>query len=304
MPEVMAWRISIGSNCGNNPVQPRSRAAASANRAVDFDSHDLMSSARIIQALGQIPGVSSLLRWVARQYPEGSVVSIKHGEAAGFRWKRHHRYVNGYWIGQYELPIQMALKRELRAGDTFFDVGANAGFFTLVAANLVGPTGKCVSFDPLPANVESLHEQVELNGLTYCQVDARAVGDAVGEAIFYFDYAGDPQGHLGELRRESESHIKVNVTTLDQAVEQWGAPAFIKLDVEGAEDKVLEGARQTIERVKPSWLIEIHTPQCEAAVRETLKRAGYAFFQVSGEAITEGSVLPNHVIARHRHHAV
>src|SRR5437763_1291560 len=196
----------------------------------------------------------------------------------------------------------MALKRELRAGDTFFDVGANAGFFTLVAAKLVGPTGKCVSFDPLPANVESLREQIELNRLTYCHVDARAIADAAGEAVFSFEFAGDPQGHLGGPRRQSENQIKVLLTTLDQAAERWGTPTFIKLDVEGAEDKALQGARHTIERIRPTWLIEIHTPDCEAAVRETLMRAGYAFSQVSGEAIPPGSVLPHHVIARHREH--
>src|SRR3954452_16330369 len=119
-----------------------------------------MSSARVIEAIGRIPGVGRLLRWVARHYPEGSVVTIKHGEAAGLKWKRHHRYVNGYWIGQYELDIQAALKRELKPGQTFFDVGANAGFFTLVAAKIVGASGKCVAFDPLPMNQESIREQV------------------------------------------------------------------------------------------------------------------------------------------------
>src|SRR5688572_25684309 len=109
-----------------------------------------MPSARLIETLGKVPLLSQALRWYARRHPEGSVVTIKSGEAAGFKWKRHHRYVNGYWLGQYELPLQQALKRELKPGDTFFDVGANAGFFTLIAARLVGPTGKCVAFDPAP----------------------------------------------------------------------------------------------------------------------------------------------------------
>src|SRR3954464_11056302 len=106
-----------------------------------------MSSGRLIETAGRIPVMGQFLRWVAHHYAEGSVITIKHGEAAGYRWKRHHRYVNGYWIGHYELEIQNPLKRELRSGETFFDVGANAGFFTLVAAKLVGTSGRCIAFD-------------------------------------------------------------------------------------------------------------------------------------------------------------
>src|SRR5688572_6197279 len=103
------------------------------------DSHDggpprgsPMGVDKLLQVAGRIPGVSSTLRWWAGRYADGSVVRIRSGLAAGYRWKRYHRYVNGYWIGHYELPIQETLRRELAPGDKFYDVGANAGFFTLV----------------------------------------------------------------------------------------------------------------------------------------------------------------------------
>src|SRR3954471_7327801 len=153
--------------------------------------------AKLIELVGKMPLLGPALRRMAHNFPEVSVVEIRSGEAAGFRWKRHHRYVNGYWIGQYELPIQQALKRELRAGQTFLDIGANAGFFTLVAAKLVGPTGKCVAFDPLPANIESIREQIELNSLSYVTPIQQAVGDQVGESTFSFAAVGSASGHLG-----------------------------------------------------------------------------------------------------------
>src|SRR5260221_11618282 len=127
-----------------------------------------MKTAQLTSFVGRLPLISSCLRWYASHYVEGSVIRIRQGHAAGFLWKRHHRYVNGYWIGHYEFPIQEALKRELKLGDTFYDVGANAGFFTLVAARLIGPQGKCVAFDPSPDNYASVTEQIQLNSLNNC----------------------------------------------------------------------------------------------------------------------------------------
>ncbi|MBX7246996.1 MAG: FkbM family methyltransferase, partial [Candidatus Sumerlaeaceae bacterium] len=126
-------------------------------------------------------------------------------------WRRHHRYVNGYWVGVYELPLQETIHRELRPGQTFFDIGANAGFFTLVAALTVGPSGKCVAFEPLPENAESVREQVELNGLAHCHLVQEAVTNRSGLADFSFDTVGDSQAHIGS----SGNSIQVRATTLD-----------------------------------------------------------------------------------------
>src|SRR5216683_2563800 len=119
--------------------------------------------AGVINRLGALPLIGPALRRMARRFPEGSVVRIHTGLAAGLNWRRHHRYVGGYWIGNYELDVQHALKRLLRPGDVFYDIGANAGFFSLLATKLVGPTGRVVSFEPLPENVQSIREQMELN---------------------------------------------------------------------------------------------------------------------------------------------
>ncbi len=87
-----------------------------------------MIKERLTGVLGKLPMASQALRWFANQDPEGSVVRSSQGLAKDLLWKRHHRCVNGYWIGHYEFEIQAALKRWLTLGDTFFVVGANAGF--------------------------------------------------------------------------------------------------------------------------------------------------------------------------------
>lgn len=258
----------------------------------------VVNRAELITFAGRVPLLGAALRRLARRYAEGSVVEIKQGIAAGLRWKRHHRYVNGYWIGHYELPIQEALRRELSPGQTFFDVGANAGFFTLVAARLVGAQGKCVAFDPLPGNTESIREQVELNSLSHCVVVPEAVGERPGTATFSFASAGDSQAHLGEGRRQGEQAIEVKVTTLDVAMAQHGAPHFVKLDVEGAEAQVLNGATQVLTVARPKWLIELHGPDCERGVKQILSAQAYRFFDLDGQELSAEPVLPHHVIAK------
>lgn len=259
-----------------------------------------MDRAKVVDFIGRVPVVGETLRKFARRYPEGSVVEIRTGVAAGLRWKRHHRYLNGYWVGHFELEIQNALRREIKAGDAVYDVGANAGFFTLIAARLTGPAGRVVAFDPAPENCESIREQVELNGFApYSTAVQKAIGGSAGRATFSFAASGSPMGHLGGAG-SGEHSVEVEVTTLDAAAEAYGPPTFIKLDVEGAEGEVMAGARNLLASgaARPAWLIELHSPQCEADVKRQLAAAGYQFSDLAGDPVPAGAQLPHHVIAR------
>jgi FkbM family methyltransferase len=256
-----------------------------------------VNTATLITAVGRLPFMGWALRRLAHCYREGSVVTLRSGVAAGMRWRRHHRYVNGYWIGQYELPIQEGLARELKPGMVFFDVGANAGFFTLVAAKLVGSQGKCVAFDPMPENVESVRQQIKLNELGYCTAVQKAVGAHVGEAEFTFGTAGDSTGRFGS-GGDGKTTMTVKVTTLDEAIARFGRPDFIKMDIEGAEVDALAGAERVLKEERPTWLIELHGPDCERGVRRIMSEHGYGFFDLRNNPILSGMELPHHVLAK------
>lgn len=256
-----------------------------------------MNTPKLIESVGRIPLLSHGLRWCANRYPEDSVVRIKTGSAAGLFWKRHHRYVNGYWIGHYELPIQEALGREVGRGDTFFDIGANAGFFTLVAANLVGPSGRCVAFEPAADNCASIREQLELNSLDHAALVPEAISNCEGTATFAFAAPGSPMGHLGQGGLH-ERQIEVKTTTVDAACARFGKPDFIKMDIEGAEISAFAAAQQTLTEFRPRWLIELHGPDCEREVRGRLSAANYSFFHIAGDPVPAGTPLPNHFLAR------
>ncbi len=256
-----------------------------------------VSKARLICFLGKIPWVSHVVRWRASQYKDGTVVTIRTGLAQGMRWRRYHRYVNGYWIGQYEWPIQQAMRREPEKGHVLYDLGANAGFLSLVGCCLVGNSGCVVSFDPDPDNCESMRQQIELNGLDNWIVVKRAVSSEPGRLAFARTKPGALTGHIGDPT-EDEEVIGAEVMTLDMALESFPCPQFIKMDVEGAEVRVLQGATRMISEVRPVWLVELHGREYAEEVAGILAKAEYSLFSIDGTHISHKDTLPPHIIAR------
>ena len=256
-----------------------------------------MSFAKLLGVVGRVPGVSSVLRFAARRYREGSVVAIRCGHGRGLLWKRSHRYVNGFWVGQYELGMQDALARLLKPDGVFFDVGANAGFFSLLAAARFAPRGRCVAVEPLPVNCETMREQAKLNGLQNWTILQQAVADRPGRLAFVHSAGAVDMGHLGEVTQgASESSFEVDVTTIDALSERFGPPSLIKLDVEGAEGRATAGAEETLRRHRPIWVMELHSAELAEEVGTRMRAFGYTFTEVDGRPVG-GGALPHHVIA-------
>jgi FkbM family methyltransferase len=225
--------------------------------------HNLVKG-RIISGLGRIPVLGDALRRLGHVYAEGSVVTIRSGLAAGMRWKRHHRFLNGFWIGQYELEVQRAFRELISPGDIVYDIGAHAGFFSLIASRLTGPSGRVFAFDPNPECATSVREQIELNGLSQCEVVEAAIGHKNG--IMGFRLEG-PYSRL-----DDEEHFRVPIVTLDTFVQGHPRPDLVKMDVEGAEAAVLRGARDI---TSAKYLIEIHGERSGIEVVAILKDRNY-----------------------------
>jgi FkbM family methyltransferase len=229
-------------------------------------------------------------------YPEGSIAEIKSGYLAGYKWKRSHRYVNGYWVGIYELSVQKCLVRELRAGDVFYDVGANAGFFSLLAAKCVGDKGHVFAFEPLQQNIEAAKSEFELNKVVNCDLVAMAVSDRNGEVEFC-EGKDASTAHIRGLRPASEASTIVHSITLDEFAKSKPWPSFIKIDVEGAEIMVLEGAREILESsYPPKLLIEFHGEDFAEKARCLLERSRYRFFTLDRVSV-DPNALPHHMLA-------
>lgn len=250
-----------------------------------------MNKAKIISFCGRIPLFGALLRSLARRYPEDSVVTIKNGHISGYRWKRSHRYVSGYWLGIYEMPIQECLVRELKPGDVFYDIGANAGFFSLLGAKCVGNQGHVFAFEPLHENAEYIRSQLTLNEITNCTIVEAAVADRQGSVMF----CEGKNTSTARIKREVEnssvpSTMKVEAIRLDDFTKTSLAPNFIKMDIEGAELLALRGAVGLLGgRTQPRLLIEFHGEQSRIESFSFLEAFGYRFFPVKGVVLDQAS---------------
>ena len=210
-----------------------------------------------------------LLRRTLRLIPPTLAVPILQGPLRGKRWLVGSSS-NGCWLGSYEQSLQELLAHEIAPGNTVYDIGANVGFYTLLAAVLAGREGRVVAFEPLPANRVFLRRHLALNRIENVEVMDVAIGDRAGEERF--NHA--PNHTMGHLAADGD--LLVHVESLDAlyAHGRLPTPNVIKLDVEGAEYRVLIGALTLLKSVRPKLFIELHGVADEEC-RSLLHTLGY-----------------------------
>ncbi len=170
-------------------------------------------------------------------------------------WKRFRSFVYGTW----EPDVVGAILATVHTGAAAIDVGAHIGYYTLLLAKCVGPTGQVLSFEPLPANFALLRQNVQLNGLPHVQMNAHAVFSCNEELTITVPDHAPNSGDASVLSVEGTKQFRVPATTLDSYCSSTGfRPDFLKMDVEGAEYEVLLGAKETIAQFRPKMLIELH----------------------------------------------
>jgi len=188
---------------------------------------------------------------------------------------------NMYHVGLYEHYLARFFLGQIRPDTVFLDVGAYIGQYTLLAAKYA-PLGQVFAFEPHAASARRLQEAVERNGFARVRVFTQAVGKIDGETDFYWT----PDASTSSLQKRSSECHRVPVTTLDAFCEaqRLDHADLIKIDVEGAEHHVLEGARAVLEHYRPMVIVEIQPP---ARAYDMLQEAGYRLFRLH-----HGRLLP------------
>lgn len=223
----------------------------------------------------------------------GKTVRVVAGPLKGRRLLRQYGLPNlSMLFGTYESQFAKAYSERVRSGSVIYDIGANAGYFSLLAAHLSQSDGQVVAFEPVPSIVGDLRAMLAANGLTErVRASQLALSDAAGRVRMYTPASAET-GVIDTAVRHNEIDegraIMVDVTTLDQFVFGEGnpRPEVIKLDVEGAEASVLAGARRVLQEVRPIVLAEIHGEQPAVDIWDIVVPLGYHVHLLtsSGEA--------------------
>jgi FkbM family methyltransferase len=163
--------------------------------------------------------------------------------------------------GLWEWNVGAAIRANLGPGDVFVDVGANAGYYSALAALVVGNEGHVYAIEPAPSTFLKLERNLALNSVENVTALAVAAGAAEGSASLYGPASGhDPSSSL--LRRFADAvDSQVPVRPLHRIVEfrHRDRLKLIKVDVEGYEDAVLRGLEPLLEDgVQPLLLVEVH----------------------------------------------
>lgn len=160
-------------------------------------------------------------------------------------------------MGAYEKKELEMCRQLLQDGQTFIDVGANIGWYSLQLARLF-PAATVLAIEPIPATFEYLKQNIHLNGLT--NIQSFNCGCWKEMDTLTFSYYPEQSGNASILNvsgYEGAQPIKCLVVKLDDFAKQRGLhPDFIKIDVEGAELRVLEGAGKILKRDQPIILAE------------------------------------------------
>jgi FkbM family methyltransferase len=220
----------------------------------------------------------------------GTVRTVPFGPSRGLRYRVFEEYGRSALLGLWEPDLQRALQRYLHPGWTAFDVGANYGVHTVLMSRLVGPTGRVCAFEPVPALADSVADHIALNKCANVDVFQVALDESSGFADFATS-TGTSTGHLlsSDARRTGDI-LRVEVATLDDLVFERGLPLpdVIKIDVEGAESRVLHGASRVLEEAHPLLIVELHRPDQDVEVGAILRRGGYAVHRLAtDERITK-----------------
>lgn len=232
-----------------------------------------------------------LLRLPLSLLPGDMVVPVMQGPIRGKKWivgSGNH----GCWLGSYEALKVKAFADALRGKRVVYDLGANVGYYSLIASALVGRMGHVIAFEPDVRNISLFRRHLSMNEINNVQIVESAVSDQSGTAGFYQE-PGRSMGRLGD-----DGSVSVRTVALDDFIRESGAPApdVMKIDVEGAEMRVLRGAGHLLSELQPLIFLATHSATLQQECRTFLNSLGYALVPIGSTSLETNDeliALPN-----------
>lgn len=209
-----------------------------------------------------------------------------------------------YWRGHraYEPEVLNILPTLVRGCDTFLDVGAHVGLYSLLAA-AENPRRNVYAFEPVPEIASILRRNREINQLANLHIEVSAVSDRVGEAELAIPYEGVPtSSSLRKGFRDPRRLIRVPTVTLDQFAESRGIARvdLVKIDTETTEPDVLVGGGRLLDRDEPAIICEVLAGYTDSQLNAVLEGKRYIYFLITADGLIRESRIRGDTTYRYR----
>jgi len=194
-----------------------------------------------------------LIAWISRTFFDNVTYTVRDGKLAGLKRKGGLGWLPAFLTAANPSPEEMFWHNINLQGRTAYDIGAFHGLLTLLFSQRAS---QVVAFEPNAKNRARLEVNLKINGIRNVLVRGVALGAQPGVGQMIWD-AASPGG--ARVVSGSSGGEGIEIGTLDQEVAAGLVlPDFVKIDVEGFEQQVLEGGRETFTRLRPELFIEIH----------------------------------------------
>lgn len=229
-------------------------------------------------------------------YPRGTRrLAVRHGVTFNLDISTYHG-----WMLYYHRSQNYRIGHCVSAGQVVIDIGANIGEVALICARRVGPTGRVLAFEPHPETFSQLKTNCALNPSLNCSIENLALGDRHGMVSMVQSDGRNPGTATVDSGTETVQTCATNVplSTLDTCEAMHHLPRLdlLKLDVEGYEGRVIEGARDVLRRYRPKMVIELvdqHQRRHGYSARKLVARLNQLGYTVS--KMSDGlQVTPQH----------
>lgn len=275
----MDWRVllnlpSLSADLIGRVAPIPDRQSRNGSNSMDrFDLRDRWEAHRNRPALARLP------RWLCRRWakrlakwtgkPQKRETDLFWGQAMTIVYPEFVSNKIGR-LGYFETDQTSMFIDVLRPGMTVYDVGSHFGYFSLLASEIVGDSGRVFAFEPTASTFGVLQENAARranincnNVAAYCESgEIMLMDQGLGDSALNF-IVGNQQEVDTENRSSAGKLINVPAVTLDDFAQQHGDPDFVKIDAEGSEGSILEGMAEIISRSHPSISLEMSDQVCE-----------------------------------------
>jgi FkbM family methyltransferase len=220
-----------------------------------------------------------LSRRIFRIFLGTGSVRIESGPMTGLSLAVSEHISHAHIRGTYELETQDAIMKHLRPGFVCYDLGASIGYLSLLMASAKASHVYC--FEPAPHAAEEIHKHMSVNSFDNYSVIRDPVSNTKRQVRFALTEVTYGSGIVDADTRWPV--LELTSVTLDEFAASHEFPDFIKIDVEGEEDRVLEGARTILEKRQTLICCEVHTNEDAEQVSSLLNEYGYRITTLDGK---------------------